>query len=79
MSIPGTLNGWREMDGFGMGKLGSVVREEGWKPKAGEKAVVEYQVNYKVPSVALTHSRGRRITPSDRADEPVIISGPVWI
>lgn len=47
MSVPGTYEGWEEMDRFGMCRIGRVVRDEGWRPKQGEKAVVEFQVSRK--------------------------------
>lgn len=44
MSIPGAYEGWEEMDRWGMCRIGRIVRDEGWRPVKGEKAVVEYQV-----------------------------------
>jgi tyrosyl-DNA phosphodiesterase-1 len=44
MSIPGTYEGWENMEKWGSCRIGQVVKEEGWKPVKGEKAVVEYQV-----------------------------------
>lgn len=45
MSIPGTYDGWDEMDRWGMCRLGAVLREERWRAGKGEKTVTEYQVS----------------------------------
>lgn len=44
MSIPGSYEGWENMDKMGVCRIGAVIKEEGWTPSRGEKAVVEYQV-----------------------------------
>lgn len=57
MSIPGTYEGWEEMEKFGMCRVGQVIKEEEWRPAKGEKAVVEYQVSRPI----LDGSKGVRL------------------
>jgi tyrosyl-DNA phosphodiesterase-1 len=45
MSVPGTYNGYNEMQDFGMCRLGRVLKEEGWVPKKDETVAAEYQVS----------------------------------
>lgn len=44
MSIPGVYNGLSKMATSGIGRLATVLEEEGWKPQPGDRVVAEYQV-----------------------------------
>lgn len=44
MSVPGTYTGADKMDEFGIARLGKVLNENGWKPRAGEVIKTEFQV-----------------------------------
>lgn len=44
MSIPGTYTGTDKIEEYGIPRLGKVLNESGWRPRAGEIVKTEFQV-----------------------------------
>jgi tyrosyl-DNA phosphodiesterase-1 len=54
MSVPGSYTGFDGIVEYGSGRLGNVLHESGWRPKADEVVKAEYQVSLRY---MFSHSR----------------------